>query len=1074
MQPYTSSAGSTQIDNSPSRLNVAKAGIQSILNTYLATTDFALITYSGSPTLYNTWAYYMSPTGGFAFTNSASATSSTDTVLNPCYNYSSNPSSTVKSSCSSIASALGYSAMATSQYMKVAATSDDAMINDVLYMGSASQPIFDTYGTVNPANPYTYYSLSSYNSGSISVSYSASAPNIGSFSTSPTNAGYVPYSPQVMYVRRGWAYGGASSATTASTKVAMTNLGSSPSSAVLTSTYNTFNTYLQPETNSTSTSEIKATSGQSPIYALLNTAASAFISTSTNGCTPLKYVVLITDGLPTQDKSGKNWPPLGSSAAAGYGVTATFNADGSLKTTNDQALTDAITQIKTLASSGIKTYVIGLGAGVSPAQNPSAAATLTAMAVAGGTGSYFPAVNASAFSSALSTILVQIQKGSYDQTAVAVNTTSLVANSATYLASYNTSSTPNGDWTGNLTAYSLVSNGLLNLTNTWQWQAQTQIDSAAKNTGWKTNRLIATWDATNAKGVPFEWPVSGAVGINTTQQSQLQPSDTKGNLRLNYLRGDQSQEIQNSGGFRNRSHLLGDIVDSSPVYVGAANGLYSDSSYSNFISTTLSSRTPMLYIGSNDGMLHGINASNGNEAFAFIPNGVFANLYNLTSSAYNSSHLFFVNGSPQAGDVLFADNTWHTVLVGGENAGGKTLYALDITSPQNLTTETLLAKAVLWEFTDTDMGYSFSKPTITKVNATASSFAVFFGNGYNSTNNKAILYAVNPQTGAQLAKIDLCATVTTACSSALPEGLSSVVAVNSTGNLGGASDLIYAGDLQGNLWAVNISASTPSSWTVRLVFTAKDSSSNRQPITSIPSVSLNPNYPAKKGLMIYVGTGQLLAQADLSNTNVQSFYGVYDNLSSTGLTRSNLLVETKTLVTTTTSGLTQNIVTSINSDWRSPPCSTTPCPTYSGWYFDLSFLGAGTRVLTDSVIYNGNVTFTTYTPTTSVCSAGGTSYLMSVDYATGGTPSSPFLDINHDGVVNTSDQYLGSNAVGIALGTGFASTATIVSSNQSGTSGYALIGGVPGTSQSCTNSAVGCVSIKVQSRSFWRGWWQLQ
>ncbi|ATP31236.1 hypothetical protein CR207_02295 [Chromobacterium violaceum] len=89
MQPYTSTLSGGQLaDNSPSRLNVAKAGILSILNTYLATTDFALLSYQMSNTsLFTTWVYYMSPAGGFGFTNTPTATSSTDTVLNPCYGY---------------------------------------------------------------------------------------------------------------------------------------------------------------------------------------------------------------------------------------------------------------------------------------------------------------------------------------------------------------------------------------------------------------------------------------------------------------------------------------------------------------------------------------------------------------------------------------------------------------------------------------------------------------------------------------------------------------------------------------------------------------------------------------------------------------------------------------------------------------------------------------------------------------------------------------------------------------------------------------------------------------------------
>ncbi|MGD1827740.1 Type IV pilus assembly protein, tip-associated adhesin PilY1 [Chromobacterium violaceum] len=1083
MQPYTSTVSGGQLaDNSPSRLNVAKAGILSILNTYLATTDFALLSYQMSNTsLFTTWVYYMSPAGGFGFTNTPTATSSTDTVLNPCYGYSSSSSSSVKSNCGSIATALSASSstVSGSQYMTVGATSDDASINDVLYASNLN-PVFLTYGTVSPSNPYSYFSLNSYKNGSISVSYSKVAPNSGGWSTSPTNAGYVPFTPQVLYAQRGWGYGGSQSYSAAATNVAMTNLGS-PSASQLTSAYNSFSPFLQPETNSTSSSEIKAAAGQSPIYALLKTAQTSFTSTSSSsGCTPQKYVVLITDGLPTQDKSGYYWPPAGSAAATGYGVTASFNADGSLNVagTNDQALLDAISQIQTLASAGIKTYVIGLGAGVAPATNPTAAQTLTAMAVAGNTGSYYPAVSPAAFSSALGSILVQIQKGSYDQASVALNSTTLSTNTQAFLASFNPSDTPYSDWTGDLAAYALGTSGGLNVSTSASWSAQTQVDAFASGSGWQNTRLIATWDAVNNKGVPFRWPATGVTGINSTQQSQLQPSDTKGSLRVNYLRGDASQEARNGGAFRNRSHLLGDIVDSGPVYVAKPDGPYIDSSYQTFISNN-ANRTPMLYVGANDGMVHAFNASTGNEAFAFVPNGVFANLYQLTSTSYNSNHIYFVDGSPQAGDVMFADGSWHSVLAGGLGGGGKTIYALDVTSPSSLTTETALANAALWEFSDSGMGYSFGRPTIARLNG-SNAFAVLFGNGYASSGNHAIFYAVNPQTGATLAKIDLCSSVPAACSSSAPQGLSEVVAVNSSGNAGAAVDTVYAGDLQGNLWAINVSSANPANWSVRLLFTATDSSGNHQPITSAPAATLNPNFPKQKGMMVFFGTGQLLAQSDLTNTNTQAFYAVYDNMTITSLTPSNLLQQTETAITTSVSGFPSTTVSSSLYNWQSPnpPLSCVvgrTCPTLYGWYYTLSFAGSGSRMLTNPQLFAGNVVYTTFSPSATPCTAGGSSFLMSSNYATGGPPSQPFLDANGDGLVNSSDVYNQQPLSGVQLGSFFASTPAFVVSNQGGYTASILVGGGNSSSRNnCANGKLSCTSSSPSQQYYsWSGWWQI-
>ena len=89
--------------------------------------------------------------------------------------------------------------------------------------------------------------------------------------------------------------------------------------------------------------------------------------------------------------------------------------------------------------------------------------------------------------------------------------------------------------------------------------------------------------------------------------------------------------------------------------------------------------------------------------------------------------------------------------------------------------DSAVATNVLWEFTDADMGLSYSQPQIAPIGLSSANplkFAVFFGNGYNSPNNNAVLYAVNPQTGTVISKINLCTAVSGACNSALPQGLS--------------------------------------------------------------------------------------------------------------------------------------------------------------------------------------------------------------------------------------------------------------------------------------------------------------
>lgn len=1052
LAPYTVSQSGMLLDNSASRLNMAKAGIQAIIQTYMQSTDFALEVYNtNGASLYNTWVYYMSPSGSnFSFTNTKIA--SNTYVNNPCYQYSS-ASSTIKSNCGSIASYYGGTTVSSSTYMQIGASSDAPSINDVLYAGGGFPGVFLTYSGPSPTTPYPpHFSISNYNSGSIQISYSQSQPNVGSFGTSPTNAGYVPYSPQVLYAQRGFGYGGNQSASSGTILVPMTSAGTIPTATTIANAIAPFTPYLKPETNSTSTKEIKAVATQSPTAGLLSTAQtylSSLGTTSGTGCPQKKYLILISDGLPTEDLNGRFWPPLGSAAASGYGVTATFNADGSLNNTNCQALTDTINTITSLKNQGISTYIIGLGAGVNPSLNPQAAATLKAMAVAGGTQNYYPATDVTSLVNDLNSIMISIQNGSFTTSAAAVSSTQLSNNSVEYKASFISNDTPYQDWTGNLTAYPL--NSVTGIpTGAINWNAQSLLDTLVSGTGWSTNRYLVTWNPTTGTGVPFEW-----TNISSTQQAQLQPSDTQGQNRLNYLRGDTTLESRNGGTLRNRSHILGDIIDSQTIYIGAPASPYTSASYISFAQTQ-ANRTPMLYVGANDGVLHAFNATTGIELFGFIPNAVFTNLANLTSPLYNLSHLYFVDGSPQSADVQFADSSWHTLLVGGENAGGNSIYALDVSNPL-ISSETNLAHNVLWEFTDNDMGLSYSQPQIAPIGlsySTPANFAVFFGNGYNNPNNTSVLYAINPQTGAILRKIDLCNAVPGACNSSMPQGLSSVAIANQDGLQSQPISNVYAGDLQGNLWSVNVRDANPANWTVRLLFQATDSSGAPQPITTAPVVTLNPSYPRIPGLFVMFGTGKLLETSDLLNTQTQTIYGVLDTpQSSVTYTRNNLQQQTLNAVSTTTSGLSVPILTASSTpvNWRSQ----------FGWYNDLVI--SGQRVVTNSTIFNGSFISTLNAPPLTSCTGSFTSMLLELNFLTGGAFQTQQMGgLNPNGTIN--DEYSYTHLVGIQLSNSFANAATLIGPNQ-GNNIVLLITQSNGTQSTILNP--NNIPRKV-------GWWQLQ
>ena len=260
---------------------------------------------------------------------------------------------------------------------------------------------------------------------------------------------------------------------------------------------------------------------------------------------------------------------------------------------------------------------------------------------------------------------------------------------------------------------------------------------------------------------------------------------------------------------------------------------------------------------------------------------------------FNDNHRLINDGAAITFDA-YLGNSWRTILVGSLGGGGKGVYALDVTDPDNFT-----ASEVLWEFSsadDSDMGVAIPQPAIGRMNN--GQWAAIVANGYNSDQANAELFVLDLKTGAVLKKID------TGVGS--DNGLSNPAAVDVDGDR--IVDYVYAGDLKGNLWKFDLTTSNTGNWTV--AFTSSGSpaplytacsadpctAGNRQPITARPEVGLHPI----EGYSVYFGTGSFFAVGDnASGGSLQTFYAIHDrNPKDTGTSilpaagRSNLVQQT--------------------------------------------------------------------------------------------------------------------------------------------------------------------------------------
>lgn len=672
-----------------------------------------------------------------------------------------------------------------------------------------------------------------------------------------------------------------------------------------------------------------------------------------------------------------------------------------------------------------------------------------------------PASMIASVQGALAKIVAQIG----DEAALAQSAGSLDTGTGAYIyrAIYNS-----GGWSGDVQALSIDSTGAIGTTPAWS--AATQLPAASArsiytfNDGLKPDGTTET--STNARrGVTFD-PANLTTNLSSAQLASLNKNafgavDGLAVDRVNWMRGDQSKEanLPNSNspntnannGWRSRSSLLGDVINSKPVFV-AVPPFQSGTGFSTFAQAQ-ASRKPMVYVGGNDGMLHGYDASftlgsdnnpvvtatSGKELFAFVPSVVYKNLSQLMSPNY--SHKFYVDGSPVVGDAVFTAGGWKTMLVGGMNAGGQGIYALDVTDPTQFS-----ASKVLWEFTDgddPDLGFTFSQPIIRKLNN--GKWAVIFGSGFNNTYADShasptgraylyVLYVDGPAAGqpwvlnTNYFKVALIAPNEGSLPLITPNGLSSVTGVDRDQN--GTVDFVYAGDRVGNLWKVDVtdpinlrsSFGTTAAPTPLFTAVTGDATPKLQQITTGTEVVRHP----KGGFLVLFGTGSWIDQTDpLSPFNGNTFYGIWDkDDGATRVTsRSSLQKErvigyvddtgaTCTLGSTGCNTVMSNCLPNYSSTLQTVAASTL-CPSdivapantgqQLGWLFDLP--STGERVHSTAPKLSGNVVvFTTLIPSTDPCTGNTVGMEYDLSFLTGGAPPQPvFISAtNTTGMIQTT------------------------------------------------------------------------
>lgn len=607
------------------------------------------------------------------------------------------------------------------------------------------------------------------------------------------------------------------------------------------------------------------------------------------------------------------------------------------------------------------TYTVGFST-----NNP----VLPSTAKVGG-GNFYTASNETALASALNQAIDSIVASISNAGGVATQLDNSLINNKVFQPVFN----PAG-WYGELRCYNLDANG--NKGTACSPQPKATIPQPADRKIYSSKVVNTGAPATSA----FDFTTSNLSNMTASQKALLGADATAQQNTISFIRG-----VENIPGFRTRLNkllnttiLLGDIIDSQPIGISKPVGNTYDADYQSFV--TANANRNMILIGANDGMMHAFDVASMGEIAGYIPSAVYPRLKALTASDYGVStgtpHAYHVNGNMRKEDIKSGTTpSWKTIVAGGLGQGGQGIYAIDATNSATISTK----NAVKWEWTDisdSEMGYTFSTPIIYNVRTSASTVvpAVIFANGYENdwddtasggqktSTKSSALYILNAETGDKIAKIQVSGST----------GLSSPAGLDVGQD--GVLDYVYAGDVNGKMWRFDLTNASNFHVANNPIFDAGAG----HPIVMRPAVMpVNKITDGKAvGNIILFGTGQLLTNADRSDTTPQSLYGILDKMedSPTTVPIGSLVEQT---FTDTYSGTTENYRKVSNNAID----LTADGNTKLGWYITLP--DSSERLVTSPILSKSKVQFGTGIPiSTEKCKPGGKGWKIGVNPLTGG------------------------------------------------------------------------------------------
>ncbi|HPQ43425.1 MAG TPA: PilC/PilY family type IV pilus protein [Syntrophales bacterium] len=671
------------------------------------------------------------------------------------------------------------------------------------------------------------------------------------------------------------------------------------------------------------------------------------------------YIILMTDGAPTMDNNTK----LTSGTYINGDTIGDYDGDGSDPGWYESYGTDYLDDVAkylyendcnptlgtgtSFEKQNITTYTIGFKTDQQLLQD-------TAL---NGGGDYYTANSISGLSEAFEAIMSNISEANAMFVSPVVPVSRMnrtYAGDRIYLGFFKPQQS--GTWLGNLKKYGLDSNGNLIDVN---GNLATMADGTIKD------NALSYWSPTPdgpnvaAGGVGEVMLDQASRSIYTymgTQSSLIHADNLFSadnalitNTTLGVTSDSQRISLINDIYGYNSLWILGDILHSEPAIIH------------------YSSTSTILFAGSNDGMMHCFDDSDGRERWAFIPPNQLGRLPLLLTA----DHDYFVDGSP-----VVHEGTSQKILFFGERRGGNNYYALDVssvTSPSYLYT---IHSDILGAET---LGQSWCKPEICTIQTSSGSETVFLMTGGYDTNQDASTPESSDNEGRSVFAIKTTNGALSSLNFNANNFASMTHCIVSTSGFDTDSDAIvnsvYAGDLGGNMFAFEDN-DKDGTWSGRKLFSAPIADGTRKKIFYAPD-----GVKESFGEVIFFGTGD---RADPGETGVVNrMYSIKNNWEDSGtfttITESDLVDVTDDLIQMGTDEQKIQTAEALKAS--------------KGWYIRLEHTGE--KVTASPTVFAGVVYFTTYTPA-SETSAGdpedpcgaptarGVARLYAVNYLTGG------------------------------------------------------------------------------------------